>query len=167
MMPEKTDSMRIFTSNFVVNSWGNGTHIDGWPELNETLQNLLSPKSSPNRQRLFYAFISEYPTVVADMPVQDLLQCLRMGLGAIDKDVSLVSEALKACVAVLRFDDRFEEFKGLIPEMLNVGFFRSMCPYRESPPPLKADGLHVSDMRIWPSTGTPTVSRSKRSSRTL
>lgn len=65
------------------------------------------------------------------MPVQDLLQCLRLGLGAIDKDVALAAEALKASVAVLRFDDRFEEFKGLLPEMLNVGFlsfFSSFIP---------------------------------------
>lgn len=59
------------------------------------------------------------------MTVQDLTQSLRHGLGAEENDVALTSEALKACVAVLNFDDRFEEFKGLIPDILNVSMSSS------------------------------------------
>lgn len=98
---------------------------DGWPELDSTLRNLLSSQASIGRQRLFYAFITEYPIVVADMSISDLRHGLRHGLGGMEKEPSLVAEALKACVAVLSFDDRFAEFKDLIPEMLNV---RTLIP---------------------------------------
>lgn len=58
--------------------------------------------------------------MVADMQVFDLLRGLRYGLAAIDTDVSLVADAIKACVAILVYDDRYREFKDLVPEMLNV-----------------------------------------------
>jgi len=93
---------------------------DGWPELDNTLRNLLSPTAATGQQKLFYEFITEYPVAVADMPVADLRHGLRHGLGAIETDPSLVADALKACVSILTFDDRYTEFKDIIPEMLNV-----------------------------------------------
>ncbi|KAK9900799.1 ARM repeat-containing protein [Cystobasidium minutum MCA 4210] len=120
----------------------------GWPELDDTLRNLLSPTASLNRQKLFYAFISEYPTVVADMSISDLTQSLRHGLGALDKDVSLTADALKACVAVLKFDDRFEEFKGLIPEMLNT---LPLFHARSAAPELSKSLYHLLDLYDSPS----------------
>lgn len=62
---------------------------------------------------------------MADMSVADLHHGLRHGLGAIERDPSLVADALKACVAILTFDDRYMEFKDILPELLNVSLFRN------------------------------------------
>lgn len=62
------------------------------------------------------------------MPATDLKHALRHGLASIDKNPEIVKDALKACVVILTFDDRYNEFKDIVPEMLNVSSF-SLCPF--------------------------------------
>lgn len=94
--------------------------IDPWPEFEAAMGRLVSPDSSVAKQRLFFTLVSEYPAVVADMDITSLLDCFRTGLGAVDRSTALVTDAVKASIATLKSDDRFQQLEGIVPEILQV-----------------------------------------------
>lgn len=83
------------------------------------MKGLLSPTSPPEKQDLFYKFIFEYPMILLDTDVSEVVASLQFGLQD-RSNFRLVIQAMKAAVAVLQTDDRANQMVALVPAILDV-----------------------------------------------
>lgn len=92
---------------------------DGWPELEATLKGLLAPNAPLEKHDLFYKFVFEYPMLLLDTEVEEVVASMQFGLQE-RTHLPVVVQAMKASVAILQTDDRAKDMVSLMPSVLDV-----------------------------------------------